>query len=136
MDWNRIIRLNEELIPEAEFRLEQAYDIATRCTASMSGMPGGGPSASVQEKAADQIERRKEELMALRYELDALRAGATAIIADLPEEKKRRVMTLRYLNGLSSGDIALRLGVTRRYVNMLLLQGMREPNTNDVPTVS
>ena len=143
MIWDEIVRLREKEIPEAQFNLEKEMANATRCTANLSGMPGGHQPGSVVEKSYAKIEQRKDELMRLIYRLDELKGIVTPLIATLEAEKEKRAMILRFLEGKSMVEIRYELDISTNYAYGLIrsarmrLDPMPEDAMeNEVPTVS
>ncbi len=89
--WFQQLRDIDNKIDRIQLDIQQAHDTATKCTASMNGMPGGsgyGDKIGLCAEKTDEKERRKEEL---QIELEVLRA-----------EANRRI---KYIAGTKSGDM-------------------------------
>ncbi len=140
MIWDEIRRLSEYEIPQAEFALEKAYAQATRCTASLSGMPGAHDPGSIIERNWDLIEKREDELFDLRCRLDSLRAIATTAIAKMEQGKEKYVMIKRFLEGKPMAVVESELLLSKNYGFELLRKARAKVDVYlpecDPPTVS
>lgn len=89
--WFQQLRDLDDEIDRTQMEIKQVHDSATKCTASMSGMPGGsgyGDKIGLCAEKTDEKERRIEHL---QVELDILR-----------EEADRRI---KYIVGTKSSDL-------------------------------
>ena len=89
--WFKQLRTMDDRIDRIQLDIRQAHDKATKCTASMTGMPGGsghGDKIGLCAEETDENERKMQELQA---ELEVLRT-----------EAKRRI---KYIAGTKSSDM-------------------------------
>lgn len=74
--WFEQLRAMDDRIDRIQLDIRQAHDRATKCTASMTGMPGGsghGDKIGLCTEETDEKERKMQELQA---ELEVLRMEA------------------------------------------------------------
>lgn len=74
--WFKQLRTMDDRIDRIQLDIRQAHDKATKCTASMTGMPGGsghGDKIGLCAEETDENERKMQELQA---ELEVLRTEA------------------------------------------------------------
>lgn len=108
MDLRRMRFLINRL-PMARFRVEKAMSKATRCTASLTGMPRGSGGTSQVESGVLMLERAREAYNALQTELAAMREELAPYISKLEKPLERTAMHLRYMEGRSVREIAYQL---------------------------
>ena len=125
MIWDEILQLTNRAIPEARFNLEKAYANVTRCTAAISGMPGGHQPGSTIERNWALIEKREDELQRLLYRLDELRALAVPLIATLESPKEKYAMCMRYLEGKTMIEIREALQLSTNYAYGLIYRAIK-----------
>lgn len=105
--------LNLEINVKLE-RIQRERARAEKCTSVLTGMPRGG-GTDWTETAAKLIVKEREldhyidQLLLLKDEIQA-------VIDQVPDEKERRLLEMRYLEEKSWSDIAADLGVAESTV--------------------
>ncbi len=107
-------------LPMARFRVDQAMAKATKCTATLSGMPGGCGEGSQVERGVELLERARENYLSMRQELDEMRQEIGPQIEQLPHPLQKMVMRMRYMDGYSAREIAYRLSYSEQHVFRVL----------------
>lgn len=113
-------------VPKAKFRVRQAMAKATKCTANLTGMPRGGGMGNQVEDGAELVIEAKQVLEAVEEELSALRYELAPYIQRLDKERERKMMHLRYMEGVSVRRIAMRLIHAESYVFEVLRMAERK----------
>ena len=109
--------LNQAL--EAEHRIhdlqeQRAFlmDLATGVTQVMNGMPSGSPGTSKIEGASVKLADLDHKLSKEMTHLAKVVEDITGVINQVPDEKQRRLLHLRYLCGKSWREVQRALGYT------------------------
>ena len=119
MDLRRMRFLINRL-PMARFRVEKAMSKATRCTASLTGMPRGGSGSNPVESGVLMLERAREALDDIRDEIDQMREELRPKVALLEDPLERTAMQMRYLDGSSAREIAWSLNYSEQHIHRVL----------------
>lgn len=93
---------------------------ATRCTASLTGMPRGGAGSSPVESGAMMLDAAREAYTAICDELTGMRAELGPMVEALSDPLERTVARMRYMDGYSGREIAYRLTYSERHVFRVL----------------
>lgn len=106
---SQLYYLNRE-IEEQQRRLQELEELATSCTAHITGMPhGSGVADKIGKYAAEIADLRGLLDLNLKkcfYELNRL----NRYIASIEESQMRMILSLRYINGLPWQQIAFNIG--------------------------
>lgn len=89
--WFKRLRAMDDRIDRIQLDIRQAHDKATKCTASMTGMPGGSGHGDKIGLCAEETDEKERKMQELQAELEALRA-----------EANRRI---KYIAGTKSSDM-------------------------------
>ena len=103
-------------LPMARFRVEQATAKATRCTASLTGMPRGGGNGSQVENGAELRDAALAALTEIKAELEGLRAEVRPMIEALRDPLEKTAAEMRYLDGCSVREIAYRINYSEQHI--------------------
>lgn len=107
-------------LPMARFRVDQAHARATRCTASMTGMPRPGGVGRPVERGAELIEAARAAYTQIQTELDAMRGQLRPMIEELTNALEKTAMRMRYMDGYSVREIAYRISYSEQHVFRVL----------------
>lgn len=106
----------------AEAEIEACYeqiaalrDEATRMSAELSDMPGGGECRDLDDIVAEMVDLRSELIERIRR-ANQLRKEICDVIYSLDDERLIRLLHLRYVDCLKWEDVAERIGTDLRYV--------------------
>lgn len=106
----------------AEAEIEACYeqiaalrDEATRMSAELSDMPGGGECRDLDDIVAEMVDLRAELIERIRR-ANQLRKEICDLIYSLEDERLIRLLYLRYVDCLKWEDVAERIGTDLRYV--------------------
>lgn len=106
----------------AEAEIEACYeqiaalrDEATRMSAELSDMPGGGECRDLDDIVAEMVDLRAELIERIRR-ANELRKEICDLIHSLEDERLIRLLHLRYVDCLKWEDVAERIGTDLRYV--------------------
>lgn len=102
----RRMRFLMNRLPMARFRVEKAMAKATKCTATLTGMPRGGGAGSQVETGMELLELAKRDYDNIARQLDAMREELAPMIALLEDPDERTAAFLRYIKGYAPPDIA------------------------------
>ena len=127
----RRMRFLMNRLPMARFRVEKAMAKATRCTATLTGMPRGGGAGSQIESGMELLEAAKAAYNAIQDELTAMREELSPIIAQLERPLERTVMHMRYIEGRSVREIAYGIAYSEPHVFEVLRHVERKMRTDD-----
>lgn len=119
IDLSRMRHLINRL-PMARFRIDQAAAQATRCTASLTGMPRGGSPCSQVERGAELLADAREAHAAISSELYQLRLELQPMLEQLTEPLEKTAMRMRYIDGVSVREIAYRLSYSEQHIFRVL----------------
>lgn len=122
-------------LPMARFRVDQAMARATRCTASLTGMPRGGGNGSQVEQGAEMLAAARGAYQAIRGELESMRKELAPYVEELEDPLERSVMRMRYMDGYSGREIAYRLTYSERHVFRVLESGEKKVEKMSVMSV-
>ena len=114
-------RMSQEL----NDRLQRLFEQATRTTALLDGLPRCSALRSKVEDSVVKLESAIEETRADIFELLQLEQKFTEEISTLPA-MERRVLTMRYLDGLGYPGIANELGRSTDHVFKLHRRGLKK----------
>lgn len=91
--------------------IDAAYDRSYSCTARLKPVNVQGGSAAYDRMAEDvaKITDETEQLRAVKYQVGVALAEILCVIAAVPEEAQKTVLTLRYVEALEWADICKRL---------------------------
>nr|DAF65529.1 MAG TPA: nuclear pore complex protein [Caudoviricetes sp.] len=89
--WFKQLRAMDDRIDRIQLDIRQAHDKATKCTASMTGMPGGSGHGDKIGLCAEETDENERKMQELQSELEVLRM-----------EAKRRI---KYIAGTKSSDM-------------------------------
>lgn len=106
----------------AEAEIEACYeqiaalrDEATRMSAELSDMPGGGECRDLDDIVAEMVDLRSELIERIRR-ANKLRKEVCDLIYSLEDERLVRLLHLRYVDCLKWEAVAERIGTDLRYV--------------------
>ena len=115
----RRMRILINRYPRACFNVERAMSQAQRCTAQLTGMPGGGKPSTVAD-GVDLIMQAEEARDRIAGELSAMRAALSPMLEALDDPLEKTVMRMRYMEGVSVREIAYRLSYVERWIFLVL----------------
>ena len=98
---------------------------ATSVTQHISDMPGGGPRQDMGDIVAAMADMERE-LKDRLTELARLQMGIMARICQIEDGRYRRLLVLRYVDGLSWEDVANRMSYSRVQIFRLHGQALLE----------
>jgi len=104
----RRMRILINRYPRACFNVERAMSKAQKCTAQLTGMPGGGSGSTIAD-AVDLVMQAKEARDAIAAEIAGMRAELSPKIEALADPLEKMVMRMRYMEGSSAREIAYQL---------------------------
>lgn len=125
MDLRRMRFLINRL-PMARFRVEKAMSQATKCTASLTGMPRGGGGESQVERGIDLRLEAKAALKDIQDELAMMQAQLEPVIDLLTDPLARMAVRLRYIDRYSVRKIAYRLNYSEQHIFRVLSNAEKE----------
>lgn len=115
----RKMRILINRYPRACFNVERAMSRAQKCTAQLTGMPGGGHGNTVAD-SVEMIMQAEEARDRIQDELNDLRAELSPMIDGLSDPLEKTVMRMRYMDGVSVREIAYRLSYVERWIFLKL----------------
>lgn len=118
-------------LPMARFKVERAMSKATKCTATLTGMPRGGGTGNQVETGAELLDTAKAAYNAIQDELEVMREELAPIIAGLDKPLERTVMHMRYIEGRSVREIAFGIAYSEPHVFEVLRHVERKMRTDD-----
>lgn len=118
-------------LPCARFRVDQAMSQATKCTASLTGMPGGGGDGSQVERGVELLEEAREAYQRISSELEEMRQELGPQIEALPTPLQKTVMRMRYMDGCSAREIAYRLVYSEQHIFRVVKQAEKHIKAMD-----
>ena len=127
----RRMRFLQNRLPMARFKVERAMSKATKCTATLTGMPRGGGTGNQVENGAELLDATKAAYNAIQDELKAMREELAPIIAGLEKPLERTVMHMRYIEGRSVREIAFGIAYSEPHVFEVLRHVERKLRTDD-----
>ena len=107
-------------LPMARFRIDKAMARAAKCTASLSGMPGGGGGGSQVERGVELLEAAREAHAAISQELYDMRLELQPLLETLEDPLQIAAMRMRYIDGLSVREIAYRINYSESHIFLVL----------------
>ena len=125
MDLRRMRFLINRL-PIARFRVEKAMSQATKCTASLTGMPRGGGGESQVERGLDLRLEAKAALKDIQDELTMMQVQLEPVIDLLTDPLARMAVRLRYIDRYSVREIAYRLNYSEQHIFRVLSNAEKE----------
>ena len=127
----RRMRFLQNRLPMARFKVEQAMSKATKCTATLTGMPRSGGTGNQVETGTELLDAAKAAYNAIQDELAAMREELTPVIARLDRPLERTVMHMRYIEGRSVREIAYGIAYSEPHVFEVLRHVERKLGTDD-----
>lgn len=118
-------------LPMARFKVEKAMAKATKCTATLTGMPRGGGTGNQVETGAELLDTAKAAYNAIQDELKAMREELAPVIAGLDKPLERTVMHMRYIEGRSVREIAYGIAYSEPHIFEVLRHVERKLRTDD-----
>lgn len=116
----RRMRFLIDRLPMARFRIDKAMARAAKCTASLSGMPGGGGGGSQVERGVELLEAAREAHAAISQELYDMRLELQPLLKTLEDPLQKTAMRMRYIEGLSVRKIAYRITYSEQHIFRVL----------------
>ena len=104
----RKMRILINRYPRACFNVERAMSQAQKCTAQLTGMPGGGEGRTIADGVA-LLMQAQEARDRIAAELAGMRAALSRLLDTLDDPLERTVMAMRYMDGISVREIAYQL---------------------------
>ena len=120
VDLQRMRELIDRELPRARHSVERAMAKATKCTATLTGMPRGGNGGSQVERGVELLELARDELARLETELEGMLGEMKPLIDGLSIANERRVLMLRYMYGMACDDVADVMGYCKRHTLRIL----------------
>lgn len=116
--------LNKYLEAEAQSarltgEIARLYSKAEKTTATLSMVPGGGSGENKIEAAVEAIEALAVELGEKQLKATRIRRDIEDAIAAVPDERLRRLLRYRYIDGMKWERIAGVMGYEQRHVTRL-----------------
>ena len=74
--WFKQLRTMDDRIDRIQLDIRQSHDKATKCTASMTGMPGGSGHGDKIAFCAEETDEKERKMKELQAELEVLRMEA------------------------------------------------------------
>ena len=127
----RRMRFLQNRLPMARFKVERAMSKATKCTATLTGMPRSGGTGNQVETGTELLDAAKAAYNAIQDELTAMREELTPVIARLDRPLERTVMHMRYIEGRSVREIAYGIAYSEPHVFEVLRHVERKMRTDD-----
>lgn len=127
----RRMRFLQNRLPMARFKVERAMSKATKCTATLTGMPRSGGTGNQVEDGAELLDTAKAAYKAIQDELEVMRAELAPVIAGLEKPLERTVMHMRYIEGRSVREIAYGIAYSEPHVFEVLRHVERKLRTDD-----
>lgn len=91
----------------------------TKCTASISGMPHGSSDADRLSDGVDKLIALDNEIDAKIDTLVAMRREIMRYISALGSDTQKRLLRLRYIDGMTWERIAVEMHYERRQINRI-----------------
>ena len=127
----RRMRFLQNRLPMARFKVERAMSKATKCTATLTGMPRSGGAGNQVETGAELLDTAKAAYDAIQNELKEMREELAPLIAQLDRPLERTVMHMRYIEGRSVREIAYGIAYSEPHVFEVLRHVERKLRTDD-----
>ena len=127
----RRMRFLQNRLPMARFKVEQAMSKATKCTATLTGMPRSGGTGNQVETGTELLDTAKAAYKAIQDELEVMREELAPVIAGLEKPLERTVMHMRYIEGRSVREIAYGIAYSEPHVFEVLRHVERKLGTDD-----
>ena len=127
----RRMRFLMNRLPMARFKVEKAMAKATKCTATLTGMPRSGGAGNQVETGMELLDIAKAAYNAIQDELAAMREELAPLIAQLDRPLERTVMHMRYIEGRSVREIAYGIAYSEPHVFEVLRHVERKMGTDD-----
>lgn len=115
----RRMRILINRYPRACFNVDRAESRAQRCTAQLTGMPGGGMGSTIAD-GVETIMQAEAARDAIAQELDRMRAELAPMLDALEDPLEKAVMRMRYMDGCSAREIAYKLSYVERWIFAVL----------------
>lgn len=112
-------------LPTAEGNVAEAMSVATKTTTVLTGMPRGSGTGDQTGDGAVMLLLAQESLEKLRSELDAMRKELAPLIDQLEDDTYRKVIQLRYMDGLTVHQVALATTYSRSQTYVRLREAER-----------
>lgn len=111
----RRMRILINRYPRACFNVDRAISRAQKCTAQLTGMPGGGRGSTVAD-GVETIMQAEEVRDGIAAELADMRAELAPMLDTLEDPLEKTAMRMRYMDGMSAREIAFRLSYVERWI--------------------
>ena len=111
-----------ELLKYRESEMEEItrwYSRSEKMTTMVKLVPGGSSGGRSIETAVEAIDDLAGQLGAQRAKLVSMRKAIGAAIEDVDDEKLRKVLRLKYIEGMTWERVAESMGVSRQWVTAL-----------------
>ena len=115
----RKMRILINRYPRACFNVERAVSRSQKCTAQLTGMPGGGSGQSIAD-SVELVMQAEEARDRIAAELASMRAVLAPMLDTLADPLEKTVMRMRYMEGVSVREIAYRLSYVERWIFLVL----------------
>ena len=127
----RRMRFLQNRLPMARFKVERAMSKATKCTATLTGMPRSGGTGNQVETGTELLDTAKAAYKAIQDELEVMREELAPVIAGLEKPLERTVMHMRYIEGRSVREIAFGIAYSEPHIFEMLRHVERKLGTDD-----
>jgi len=111
----RRMRILINRYPRACFNVDRAVSRAQKCTAQITGMPGGGTGRTIAD-GVETIMQAEEVRDRIAAELADMRAELSPMLDALEDPLEKTAMRMRYMDGMSAREIAFRLSYVERWI--------------------
>ena len=102
-----------------EGEITRWYSRSEKMTTMVKLVPGGSSGGRSIETAGEAIDDLAGQLGAQRAKLVSMRKAIGAAIEDVDDEKLRKVLRLKYIEGMTWERVAESMGVSRQWVTAL-----------------
>ena len=104
---------------------------ATKCTATLTGMPRGGGTGNQVEDGAELLDAARAAYKAIQDEVEHMREELAPVIAGLEKPLERTVMHMRYIEGRSVREIAFGIAYSEPHIFEVLRHVERKLGMDD-----
>lgn len=111
--------------PRARFNVDRAMSRATKCTAVLTGMPGGGSGSTIAD-GVELLMQAKAARDEIARQLRELRNELAPMLENLDDPLEKTVMRMRYMEGISVREIAYQLCYSERWIFKVLKEAERK----------
>lgn len=114
----------EALIALHHARMDRLRQQAAGLTRALDAMPGRGGHSDRVGNAAAELADLEEQIVRDYHLLMERQSELTHVVRNIPDDRERAVLEMRYLHGLSMLGIAHRLGYEVRQIQRIHHQGL------------